>query len=168
MRDTTDRLPSVRARDPARALAVIGEAVWWVTIVDATLVRYHPDTYDRVLNSRSADERLLIEETLAGLRFVRNQMGHDVDHIDFVRAAPDGAASRYRTTGWRWSRLPEPDLASLSESGQAWELTRYRAYQEHLAGRTVGETFGRAAVFLLQAAAEARPLLSESAQVTGG
>jgi len=46
MRETIDRL--LRARGWARphAFAVIGEAVWWVTLVDATLVRYHPDAYD--------------------------------------------------------------------------------------------------------------------------
>ena len=37
MRDVTGRLPRCRAWDRPRAFAVIGEAVWWVTIVDATL-----------------------------------------------------------------------------------------------------------------------------------
>jgi hypothetical protein len=32
-----------------RAFAVIGEAAWWVTVVDATLLRYHPEVYDAVL-----------------------------------------------------------------------------------------------------------------------
>src|SRR5579859_7503604 len=45
MRDTTQRLGKVRAGDRAQAFAVISEAVWWVTIVDATLVRYYPDEY---------------------------------------------------------------------------------------------------------------------------
>ncbi|MGH3159200.1 MAG: hypothetical protein ACRDNF_21865 [Streptosporangiaceae bacterium] len=36
------------------------------TIVDATLVRYYPDAYDGVLAGRSAQERRLIEDTLAG------------------------------------------------------------------------------------------------------
>ena len=31
-------------------------------------------------------------------------------------------------------------------------MTRYRAYQAQLAGHTIGETFGRAAAFLKQAA----------------
>jgi len=168
MRDTTDRLPWISARDQARALAVIGEAVWWVTIVDATLVRYHPETYDRVLNRRSPAERQLIEETLAGLRFVRNQMGHDVDHADFVHSEPDPARSRDRTASWRWNRLPEPDLASLSPSGQAWEMARYRAYQSQLAGRTVGETFRRATGFLNLAATQAvQPPQTAPAEATG-
>jgi hypothetical protein len=49
MRDATERLPRVRARDRPRAFAVIGEAVSWVTIVDGTLVRHHPGAYDGVL-----------------------------------------------------------------------------------------------------------------------
>ena len=34
-------------------------------------------------------------------------------------------------------------------------MTRYRAYQAHLAGHTLGEVFGRAAAFLKLAAANA-------------
>lgn len=67
MVETIDRLPRVKAWDGARAMAVIGEAVWWVTIVDATMVRYHPDTYDKILAGASATDRLTIEESLAGL-----------------------------------------------------------------------------------------------------
>src|SRR5438270_13769694 len=38
MNDTTERLSQVTAWDRPRAFAIIGEAVWGVTIVDATLV----------------------------------------------------------------------------------------------------------------------------------
>jgi hypothetical protein len=38
MSDATRRLSQVTAWSQARAFAVISEAVWWVTIVDATLV----------------------------------------------------------------------------------------------------------------------------------
>lgn len=155
MRDTVDRLPWISTRDPAKALAAIAEAVWWVTIVDATLVRYHPETYDRVLNCRSAAERQEIEGTLAGLRFVRNQMGHDVDHVDFVHLTQERPSTRSRTTDWKWSRLPAPDLRSLSPEGQTWEMTRYQEYLDRLADRTVGETFRQAAGFLNLTAAEA-------------
>ena len=53
MSDTTDRLTRVRAADRPRAFTVISEAVWWVTMVDATLVRHHPDAYDGVLAGQS-------------------------------------------------------------------------------------------------------------------
>src|SRR5580704_1974915 len=97
MRDITDRLPRVSELDRPRAFAVISEAVWWVTIVDGTLVRYQPEAYDRELRGRAAAEQELIEETLAGLRFVRNQMGQDVDHVDFIR--PRGTAAHGRRSG---------------------------------------------------------------------
>lgn len=48
MRDATDRLARVRAAG-RRAFAVIGAAVWWVTIADDTLVRRPLGAYDRVL-----------------------------------------------------------------------------------------------------------------------
>jgi predicted nucleic acid-binding Zn ribbon protein len=174
MNDTIQRLPRVRAWDRPRAFAVIGEAVWWVNIVDATLVRYHPEAYDRVLDGRPSAERALIEETLAGLRFVRNRMGQDSDHIDFIRP-PDGRPRRSRVaapgdgpvTAWTWNPMPEPVCASLSSDGQAWEMTRYRAYQARLAGRTVGEIFGRSAAFLKLAAARAAPVPGGRLPATG-
>ena len=57
MSDTTERLARIRAGDRPRAFTVIAEAVWWVTIVDATLVRHHPDTYDAVMASQAPAER---------------------------------------------------------------------------------------------------------------
>jgi hypothetical protein len=159
MRDITDRLPRVTELDRPRAFAVISEAVWWVTIVDGTLVRYHPDAYDRELRRRHAAEQTLIEETLAGLRFVRNQMGNDVDHVDFIRprrAEPGKRPGHVRD--WTWSEVAAPACTSLSPRGQEWELTRYEAYRSRLAGEAVGQTFRRAADFLLLAAASAAPL----------
>ena len=86
MRETIDRLLRARGWDRPHAFAVISEAVWWVTMVDATLVRYHPDAYDGVLAGHEAAERQAIEGTFGGLRFVRNQMGYYLDHADFIRA----------------------------------------------------------------------------------
>jgi len=42
------------------------EAVWWVTIVDSTLVRHHLEAYDGVLGSRAPEERQLVEGAQAG------------------------------------------------------------------------------------------------------
>jgi hypothetical protein len=164
MSDTTERLPRVRAGDRPRALAVIGEAVWWVTIVDATLVRHHQEAYDAVMAGHTPAERQLIEGTLAGLRFVRNQIGQEADLAEFVEpGAPGPGAGNGRITGWTWKPVPEPALASLPPRGQAWEMTRYRAYQAHLAGRTIGEIFGRATAFLKLAAANAPSITDISA-----
>jgi hypothetical protein len=55
MREATDRLLRVGGLDRANGFAVISEAVWWVTMVDATLMRYHPDIYGRVLARQEAN-----------------------------------------------------------------------------------------------------------------
>jgi hypothetical protein len=158
MSDTTERLSRVRAANQPRAFAVIGEAVWWVTIVDATLVRHHPDEYDAVMAGQPPAERRLIEGTLAGLRFVRNRMGHEVDHVDFIHPGASVArAGDDRITAWTWNSVPEPVLDSLPPRGQAWEMTRYQAYQAELVGHTIGEVFGRATAFLKLTAASTTP-----------
>jgi len=145
MRETIDRLLRARAMDQPQAFTVISEAVWWVTMVDATLVRYHPDAYDGVLAGHGPAGREIIEGTFGGLRFVRNQMGYYLDHADFIR--PGAAAIAF----WTWRPLPEPGLDSLPARGQEWELTRYREYQARLAGQPVGEIFRSAAAFLRRA-----------------
>ena len=154
MSDATERLPGARALERPRAFAVIGEAVWWVTIVDATLVRYHPDAYDSVMMGQTPAQRQLVEGALAGLRFVRNRIGDEAGLAEFIEPATAGpGAGEGRITGWTWKPVPEPALTALSPRGRAWEMTRYQAYQAHLAGHTIGETFGRAAEFLKLAAA---------------
>ena len=153
MRDTIGRLPGLVPRDRARAVAEIGEAVWRVTIVDATLMRHHPMAYDAVIAARSPADRQRIEETLAGLRYVRNQISvrnqvsQDADHADFVGPDP-GQPGADRVTAWTWKPVPEPPLSSLQPRAQQWEMTRYRSYQDWLADRSVGEVFDLAAAFL--------------------
>jgi hypothetical protein len=158
MREVTERLPETGAEDPQKAFAVIGEAVWWVTIVDATMIRHHQETYDAVLTAQTAGERRRIEGTLGGLRFVRNRMAAEDGQGAFVGSA----VSRLGTPGaddrvadWTWRSMPEPPLRSLPRRGREWERTRHQAYQDFLAGRTMAEVFGRAAVFLSLAAATA-------------
>jgi hypothetical protein len=98
-----------------------------------------------VLAAHEAAERLAIEGTFGGLRFVRNQMGYYLDHADFIQPGRGAIAA------WTWRSLPEPGLDSLPARGQEWELTRYREYQAWLAGQPVGETFRLAAAFLRRA-----------------
>jgi hypothetical protein len=198
MRDATERVLRRRTSGGPQAFALISEAVWWVTIVDATLVRYHLDTYNAVLAAQAAPERVMIEGTLAGLRFVRNRMGYYADPADFIQprqsrsagsrsepagrgavwteergtsdegkrrqrggnpeagGGPEASGRLLPITAWTWRSLPEPALASLPPRGQEWEMARYRAYQGQLRGRTMRETFGRAAGFLRLAADAAR------------
>jgi hypothetical protein len=148
MRDTTERLGRVRASHRAQAFAVIGEAVWWVTIVDATLFRYYPDEYEAALAGLSEQERQATETTFAGLRFVRNRMGYHADHADFIQPCADETrGGDAPITQWTWRSLPAPAVETLPPRGQEWELSRYEAYQELLAGHSVGETFSRTASF---------------------
>jgi hypothetical protein len=163
MSETADRLPLAGARDQAQALAVINEAVWWVTIIDATLVRYHLEAYDEVIAAQNPAQRRTIEETLTGLRFVRNRIGRGADLAEFAEPGspvPDAGAGP--DTGWVWNPAPEPALTWLSARGQAWEMTRYQGYQAQLAGHDVRETFAQAIAFLERTAANATPIPDSS------
>ena len=146
MSEATGRLAVMGAGDRPRALAAVGEAVWWVTMVDATLVRHHRGAYDGVLAADGAAQRRLTEQTLAGLRFVRNRIGRgDAGLERLVHPERPGYGG---VTGWIWKPARKPALGHLRPRAQAWEMARYRAYQAGLAGRTVGETFRRAVTFL--------------------
>lgn len=156
MRDVTGSLAAAGARDRPHAFEAISEAVWWVTIVDATLNRHHSRACENVIQAQPTADRQLLEETLSGLRFVRNQMGYHVEPADFVEPAPSHpGCDDGPVTAWLWRSLPEPALAWLPPGGQAWEMTRYQAYEAQLAGHSIGETFGRAAAFLKLASARA-------------
>jgi len=152
MCETTDRLLKAEGWDLPHSFAAITEAVWWVTMVDATLVRYYPDSYGAALASHDAAVRKIIEDTFAGLRFVRNRMGYKADHEAFIRPrlTPPGLADG-RIAGWTWRPIRKPALATLPPRGQEWELSRFRAYRAQLAGHTIEDTFSRAAAFLQSA-----------------
>jgi hypothetical protein len=151
MREATAQLPAARAGDRPRAAAVIGDLVWRVTLVDATLVRYHPDAYDGVLARHPQARRRRIEGILGGLRFVRNRMGDEAGCGDFL-CPPPGGPDGGLVSAWTWKPAQEPPLGLLSQRGRVWEMTRYRAYQAHLAGRTIGQVFEVASAFLELAA----------------
>ena len=71
--------------------------------------------------------------------------GPQADFIEPPQIAGEGAAT---TAAWRWAHLPEPGLEALPSHGQSWEMTRYQAYEEWLAGNCVGRVFQRATGFL--------------------
>jgi hypothetical protein len=146
MTEAAGRLATAGAWELPRLAAAVGETVWWVTLVDATLVRYHPRDYESALASKAVRRRQT-EETLEGLRYARNELGRSVDPAEFVCpvAGVDGAA-------WTWRPLPEPGLGRLTSRARVWELSRYRAYQARLAGRDIARTFARCTEFLAQAA----------------
>jgi hypothetical protein len=167
MNDAAQRVSQVAAWDQARAFAAIAEAVWWVTIVDATLVRHHLDAYDRVMADRTPVQRQLIEQTLAGLRFIRNRIGDEADFAEFIEPSQNSQdSSAGWITGWMWKPIPESKLAKLSPHRRAWEVSRYQAYQAQLAAHTIGETFGRATAFLKRAVADAPALTDDNTQAS--
>ena len=154
MTEAAGRLAVAGSWDLHRVAAAVGETVWWITLVDATLVRYHPRDYESALADKAVRRRKT-EGTLEGLRYVRNQLGKSVDPAEFVCPAPGGVG------GWAWRPLPEPGLEGLAARSPHWELSRYQAYQGRLAERDIARTFARCAEFLAQAA----DLVSRSAPV---
>jgi hypothetical protein len=146
MTDAAQRLSVPRAWDLPSLADAVADAVWWVTLVDATLVRYHPRNYESTLADRSARRRET-EQTLEGLRYVRNLLGRSVSADDLITATAGGPAG-----DWVWRPLPPPDLSAVRQRARKWELSRYRAYQERLAGRDVTAIFGWCAEFLALAA----------------
>jgi hypothetical protein len=162
MGEAAGRLGGTRVWDRPRALAAVGEAVWWITMVDATLVRHHREVYDAVMVTGGPAERRLIDATLAGLRFVRNWIGREAGLDELIRAERPGAGYG-RLADWAWEPVPEPAVGWLPPRGQTWELGRYRAYQAELAGHTTGETFGRAVSFLTLAGTNAACAAAASA-----
>jgi hypothetical protein len=155
MRDITERLVLCRPEeDGVVAFSAVAEAVWWVTIIDARLIRQYMDVYDLVLADHDPAHRAMVEGTLAGLRFVRNQTSNDTIGTDFI-SPPAGTRGRgYGVpAAWRWNRIPEPALDQLPEEVRSWEHTRYQEYQAWLADNIVGDVFQRATGFLNLAAA---------------
>jgi hypothetical protein len=161
MTDATERLSQVTAADQPRGFTVISEAVWRITIVDATLVRHRPAAYDAVIAGQAPGQRELIEGTLAGLRFVRNRIGGEGNLGDFIEPAPAGPhAGEDRISSWTWRPMPEPPPSAR----RAWESARHRGYQEQLAGHAIGETLGQAAAFLKLAAVSAHAVTDADVQ----
>lgn len=152
MADAAGRFAWAGGWDKSRAAAAVGETVWWITLVDATLVRYHRREYEKILAAEPLVRQRKIDETLAGLRYVRNRVGcpdHPADPAEFLnpaRGTPDDG-----DVVWTWNSMPEPSLEALPAGPRDWELSRYRSYQNRLAGRQVARIFARCAVFLERA-----------------
>ena len=151
MQDVIEQLDVDQPADQAAAFSAVAEAVWWTTIIDARLIRQYMDLYDSVLATDVRADQPMIEGTLAGLRFVRNQMCTDRPgcFIEPPASADDGVAV---TAAWRWAHRPEPQLSDLPAHMRPWVMTRYQAYEQWLAGGRVGRVFQRAAGFLYLAA----------------
>lgn len=150
LEDAAQRLGKAAGVSLAEALALISEAVWWVTLVDATMIRYHPAAYDYALARLNPAERRGTEGIFTGLRFVRNWMGYHLDPADFIEPAKDGATGDTPVATWTWRSVPAPDCSSLPPRGRSWESTRHQHYRRYVVGQQVGETITRATTFLNQ------------------
>jgi hypothetical protein len=157
MMAATDRLLAATTSDPHAAFMVVTEAVWWVTLVDATLVRYHDEVYGRLLADLDPAERQAIEDTFGGLRFVRNQMVRQTSPGNLICPPANPGAQPAQVAEWTWDSACSPDVAARPGPDLDWELTRHRSYQAQLAGRPVGGSFTRASAFLQQAWIAAAP-----------
>lgn len=162
MTDASERLHAVKVRDQPQAFAAIEDAVWWITMIDATLIRHHPTAYDTVMAALTPAERRRIYETLAGLRFVRNWISRAARLGELIETGTGTGP----ITRWIWKPVPEPALARLPPRAQAWEQARYRAYQARLAGHAIGETFGQAVTFLTLTGEDAASITDTSQHAT--
>jgi hypothetical protein len=125
-------------------------------MLDAALVRYYPSVYDDTLDRFSTADQVLTEETLAGLRLVRNRVREPDDLAPFVESGTtDWGPLTGQITDRRWTSVPARPPGSRSKSALAWEQARYRAYQCRLAGTAIGDTFERCTNFLLATAGDA-------------
>lgn len=148
MNDTIQRLGQATGIDVPEAVALVSESVWWVTLVDATMIRYHEAAYDRALAILVADQRRATEGTFAGLRFVRNWMGYHADPADFIQPRHDADGGEAPVAAWTWNPLPAVELGAVSSAGRRWEAARYRHYGTYLAYKPLGHTVTRAVAFL--------------------
>ena len=143
------RLAGARAADIPQAVAAATEAVWWVTAVDAAMIRQHPAEYGRALAALDPAARRAVERSFAGLRFIRGQLGYSADPGDFIERHPSGRAP---ALAWTWRHLPPPP----PQRGTARDTSPYREYRAQLAGRPLTEALTRTADFPSQAHAAAR------------
>jgi hypothetical protein len=162
MQDVTERLALCRPEeDGVVAFSAVAEAVWWVTIIDARLIRQYMDIYDAVLAAHDPAQRSMVEGTLSGLRYVRNQTTSETISAEFI-SPPTGAKGYGVPAAWGWNHIAEPPLDHLPEDVRSWERTRYQEYEAWLAGNVVGDVFQRATGFLnlavVRVAAVARAL----------
>lgn len=169
MTDAARRLAGAGPMDVPHGAVLVSEAVWWVTIVDATMIRYHREAYDCALAVLDGAGRGTAEGTFAGLRFVRNQMGYRIDLAHFTEPRPGpGGTGDIPVAAWTCKSVPTPARGQIPPRSQAWVASRHRAYQAQLAGRPVDEIIARAAAFLGRVHAAAESAASIDAQpVTG-
>ena len=147
------RLAAAAGGGRPQVVAAATEAVWWAVTVNAAMTREHPAAYGHVLAALDPADRKAVERSLAGLRFIRGQLGDCNDPADFIHARPAPGTGPARE--WAWSAVPPPP----PRRGKAREVSPFREYRAELAGQPVAGALGRVAGFLreVQARAVSRP-----------
>ena len=133
------RIGDASGADVPQAVAAATEAVWWVTVVDAAITRHCPAAYRGALAALDPAARRAVERSVAGLRFIRGQLGYSADPGDFIQPAPGAPAA-----AWTWRSVPPPS----PQRGTVRDTSPYREYRTQLAGRPLTEALTLTAGFL--------------------
>lgn len=144
MSDALRRFTAAGAGDIPQAVAAATEAVWWITVVNSAVSRLHPASYSHALAALDPAARKAVERSLAGLRYIRSQLGTSADPRDFIQPPPGPGV--LPAAAWTWSDVPPPH----PQRGKAREVSPYREYRVQLAGRPVAEALRQASGFLAQ------------------
>ncbi len=147
LNDATDRVSKIASADLPRAFAAIGEAVWWVTIVNDTLRHNHRAACAQAATLTSPDPT----GTLNGLRSVRNRIGHKVDLVDYIQpvASREWSADG-RVTAWAWKPVAPPERGDRTDAQHRRDIELHRAYESELAGQNIWQAFMLATGFFGQ------------------
>jgi hypothetical protein len=147
LNDATDRVNKIAASDLPRAFAAIGEAVWWVTIVNGSLRRNHRAAYGQAATLTSPDPA----DTLNGLRSVRNRIGHKVDLVDYIQpvASREWSADG-RITAWAWKPVAPPEQGDRAGAQHRRDVELHQAYERALAGQNIWQPLMLATGFFSQ------------------
>ena len=147
MNDATDRINKIPATDLPRAFAAIGEAVWWITIVNDTLRHNHRGAHDQAAVLTAPDPT----DTINGLRSVRNRVGHKVDLVDFLEPLASRAWSADgRITAWAWKAVMPPERGDRGTRDHRRDLELHQAYERTLVGQNIWQPFMLATGFFNQ------------------
>jgi hypothetical protein len=148
MNDATERLRKASGRDLPEGLALASESVWWINLVEATVMRTSQAAYDQALTNLDPAERRATEGTFAGLRFVRNWLGYHADPADFIQPGQNEEGGEVPVTAWTWTFLAAPELGERSPRNRQADAVRYRQCCKYLASKPISETITCAVAFL--------------------
>jgi hypothetical protein len=143
MISAADRVSMIPANQPAKAFAAFAEALWWITVVNDSLVNRFPDAYVAAAKLWPPG----VKDTVAGLRSVRHRIAHEVDLVEFFQ--PVASEFPYLgiergITAWTWKSVPPPTRTFQRD------VEGHQAYERAVAGQNVVGVFSYALSFFRQ------------------